>query len=103
MIFSAEYKQKVYNCLWNYEGINTLMRYLEDNDDIYVRFMLEFILDSQETLLNPHEIDEEDLGVYNGQVRYYQEIQSIYSEFMEKLTTEMDLSEVESVKEIKNG
>ena len=103
MIFSAEYKQKVYNCLWNYEGINTLMRYLEDNDDVSVRFILEFILDSQETLLKPHEIDEEDLGVYNGQVRYYQEIQNIYSEFMEQLTKEIDLSEVKNVKEIKNG
>lgn len=102
MIFSGEYKQKVYNCLWNYQGINTLMRYLEDNDDLSVRFMLEFILDSQKTLLDPHEIDEGDLGVYNGQVRYYQEIQSIYSEFMEELTKEIDISELENVSNINN-
>jgi hypothetical protein len=77
------------------------MRALEDNDDVSVRFILEFLIDSQESMLILKEIDPEDLPVYNGQVRYYKEVQELYSEFMEELTKELDLMEKESIDERK--
>ncbi len=91
MEFTPEFKLKVYECLKNHVSITDIMKSLEENDDLNFRFQIEIVLDSLDRILRPRIImDTGDMELWNGQVRYWLEMNSIYADFMEMVTEELD-------------
>ena len=93
MEFTPEFKLKVYECLKNHPNIKDLMTSLEEGDDLSFRFQLDVVMDSIEVGLKPRIlVDVGDMELWNGQVRYYFEVNSIYADLMEMITDELDES-----------
>lgn len=91
MEFTPEFKLKVYECLKNHPNIKDIMMSLEDGDDLSFRFQLDVVMDSIEIGLKPRIlIDVGDMELWNGQVKYYFEVNSIYADLMEMITKEFD-------------
>jgi len=94
MLFKPEFKLKVYETLKDDSNIHSLMTILEsENETNYsqARILLESILYKTERFLKPRILkDLGELEVYNGAVRYLQEIQVIYTELLDLINAELD-------------
>lgn len=102
MVFTPEFKQKVYDTLKDDSNIHSLMTLLEStSEDNYskIRILLESILYRTEVQLKPRILkDLGDMELYNGTVRYYQLMQGIYTELLDLINLELDKVLINAIK-----
>lgn len=99
MEFTPDFKLRVYEILKNHPNIHDIMKALEENDDLSFRFLLDVVMDTIEVALRPRIIiDVGDMELWNGQVRYWLEVNSIYSELLENINSELDTALTEIIK-----
>lgn len=98
MLFTPEFKLKVYETLKDDSNIHQLMTILESKENTnysQARILLESILYRTELQLKPKILkDLGDMELYNGAVRYYQLIQSVYTQLLDLINVELDKQEI---------
>ena len=99
MNFSVDYKQRVYNVLQNNTYLRYCMEALEANNTNGFRIYLDMALDEVKKGLAYRPIlDDSDRILWNGLVKYYNEIKALYNEFMICYNQELDEEEVKNKK-----
>jgi len=94
MRFTTEFKQKAYNILQFNPYLTYCMEALEENDPMKLRIYLDMALDEVEKGLKYRPLEDEgDRLLWNGIVTQYKAIESLYNEFMDKYTAELDAAE----------
>lgn len=94
MIFTVDFKQKVYNALQYNPYLLQCMEALESNNVLGFRIALDMAMDEVKEAAKPRILmDEGERQLWNGIVTQYKAIDNIHTEFME-----MFLSNLDSVK-----
>lgn len=91
MIFTQEFKNKCFKVLQFSTSIQSIMKALETNDSLQVRYYLEEYLDKLNEQLKPRIL--EDWGsalIYNSVVSQYKACNALYTEFMDLYSQEID-------------
>jgi hypothetical protein len=91
MVFSTEYKQKVFDTLQFNPYLLLCMESLESNNSNRFRIYIDLALDEVKKGMEPRLLlDEGDRLLWNGIVTQYFAISKLYSEFMDMYNVELD-------------
>ena len=91
MVFTTDFKQRVYDALQFNPYLLACMEALEDNSSIRFRIALDMAMDDIKEAIKPRILlDDGDRQLWNGIVTQYNNVNKIYAEFMENFLKEMD-------------
>ena len=90
MKFTTEYKEEVFKVLQFNPQIERVMKALEEEDDLSLRFLFEVVLDELQDQLRPRILqDWGEACVWNSQVNYWFSLNKIYAELMDRIIEEI--------------
>ena len=90
MTFNKEYKEEVFSVLQFNPNAEKVMKALEEDDDLTLRFLFEVVLDELEGQLAPRIlVDWGEACIWNSQVNYWFSMNKIYAELMDRIIEEI--------------
>lgn len=91
MIFTVDFKQKVYDALQYNPYLLQCMEALESNNVLGFRIALDMAMDEIKEAARPRIlVDDGERQLWNGIVTQYKSLDNIHTEFMEMLLNNLD-------------